>query len=103
MEIKDLINSGANISLNVNAADLLQFGEFMLIAGSTKQKLISDAKELENTFYTSEEAGAVLGVKYTTLWRWAKAKYLVPSKVGATNRYKKSDVDSILAGKRFDQ
>ena len=36
----------------------------------------------------------------STLWRWAKSGYLVPINVGGQRRYKSTDVDEILEGKR---
>lgn len=51
------------------------------------------------THLTTEQAVELLGKDKSTLWRWAKEKYLVPVKVGRSNLYKKEDIQAILDGK----
>lgn len=48
---------------------------------------------------STEEAARMLGKDKTTLWRWAKEGYLVPVKVGRSNRYKIEEIKAILDGK----
>ncbi len=40
------------------------------------------------------------GVGKTTLWRWAKQKYLTPVEIGGKRRYKMSEVKRLLEGKQ---
>ena len=52
------------------------------------------------TFQTREQVLETLNVASSTLWRWQKSGYLVPINVGGQRRYKSSDIDEILEGKR---
>lgn len=49
---------------------------------------------------TREMVMEKLNIVPSTLWRWAKSGYLVPVNVGGQRRYKSTDVDEILEGKR---
>lgn len=52
------------------------------------------------TFLTRETVLEKLNVAPSTLWRWQKSGYLVPVNVGGQRRYKSTDIDDILEGKR---
>jgi len=49
---------------------------------------------------TREFTRTILNVSNSTLWRWEKSGYLVPINVGGQSRYKTSDINEILEGKR---
>ncbi len=51
-------------------------------------------------FLTREMVLEKLNVAPSTLWRWQKAGYLVPVNVGGQRRYKSTDIDAILEGKK---
>lgn len=51
------------------------------------------AKEL---LLTPDEVASTLKVSPTTLWRWAKTKYLNPIYMGGKKRYKSSDIMAII-------
>lgn len=95
MNIKDLINLDANISITVNISDLIEFANYLI--RSTKEELENAilAKERE-TYITTDEAKDQLHVDRSTLWRWSKTGYLIPIEVGGKRLYKQSDIDSIL-------
>lgn len=47
---------------------------------------------------SKKEVKQMLGVCDTTLWTWAKRKYLVPVKIGSRSNYRLSDVKRIMEG-----
>lgn len=51
-------------------------------------------------FLTREMVLERLNVAPSTLWRWQKSGYLVPVNVGGQRRYKSTDIDAILEGKK---
>lgn len=97
MNIQNLLNAGANISVTVSVADLKEFAmslfdEAMAIRQEEKKK------EKEETYLTPDEVADKLGVSTNTLWRWNKIKYLEPIKMGRKCRYKLSDVEKLMEG-----
>ncbi len=52
------------------------------------------AKEMATM--TLQEVAELLNVTKPTLWRWEKAGYLIPKKVGKRVLYLKSDVEQML-------
>lgn len=38
----------------------------------------------------------VLQISETTLWRWAKAGYLLPVMIGGQKRYRQSDIERLV-------
>lgn len=98
MNLHDLIASGANIQLQVDAADLREFGRSILedFKKQDQEKVIDTVKE--PAYITTDEACSLLMVKPITLWRWAQNGYLVPKKVGVKNRYLRSEVIAIIHG-----
>lgn len=93
MKINDLLKSKDNILLIVNAADLKE--AFLEWAKELQEK----AKDAEpEKWLTVPEVKIMFGISDQTLWRWQKAGYLVPFKVGRKRHYKYSDVKKILNG-----
>lgn len=58
-----------------------------------------EAKEEDgDKLISKKEVKQMLGVCDTTLWTWAKRKYLVPAKIGSRSNYRLSDVKRIMEG-----
>ena len=111
MDIMNLVQSGANFKVEVSGYDLMQFGE-QLIKRAMEEQAILDAARQENeskfsadgeTWLTSSEAAKMCNVCVTTLWAWKKAGFLVPAKVGRSNRYALSDIKKLMASHGTDQ
>ncbi|MGB4013643.1 MAG: helix-turn-helix domain-containing protein [Bacteroidales bacterium] len=72
------------------------------------QKIVADvfvkakeAIEQQNAdmLLTTQKVSEMLDVDKSTLWRWAKAGYLIPIKIGTKTRYRRSDVQKLLSGR----
>ncbi len=95
MTITEIISSGANVTLQVTAAQLGEFAKDLI--GQTRQQI---AREVEasrsEVYYTREQTANLLNVTLPTLWNWDKKNFLKPIRVGGLCRYRKSDIDRIL-------
>lgn len=93
MNIIELIRSGANVQLVINALDLkeafLQWNEEMKH---------TEPVQKEDAYLTAKETADKLCVDLSTLWRWDKSGYLKKIKVGNTVRYRQSDVLNLMEG-----
>ncbi len=91
--ITELIKSGANVQLVINAIDLkeafLQWSEEIKQSGPIQQ---------EETYLSANETAHKLGVDLSTLWRWDKSGYLRKIKIGNKTRYRESDVLKLMEG-----
>jgi len=72
------------------------------------QKIVADVfvkakREVEaqnaDMLLSTHKVSEILDVDKSTLWRWAKAGYLVPIKIGTKTRYRKSDIEKLLSGR----
>lgn len=92
MSINELIKSGANVQLVVNALDLkeafLQWCE----------ENIKEENSKEEVYLTPNEAAERLCVTKTTLWRWNKSGYLHSFKRGNKAYYRMSDIKKLMEG-----
>ena len=103
INLQSLVERGANVRIEITAADLKMFGE-----GITERAImvyreeIESKKPQEETYHNTREVKEVLNVCDGTLNLWAKRGYLVPVKVGNKNMYAMSDVRRIQTGGRSD-
>jgi hypothetical protein len=93
---KELINalyfSGANVNITMTLNDLRCFLQQVI---DEKEKRLQE--EAEETYLTRKEASMMLGgAALSTLWRWEKTGYLVPTRIGSKIFYRKSDVVNLL-------
>lgn len=87
------------LTINVKLNDLLECNRHLI--KETKEELEKQIAEAnEESYPTVDEVATMLGVSKTTLWRWAKLKYLTPVEIGGKRRYKMSDVKRLLEGKQ---
>lgn len=94
MTIKELINSGANITIAVTPTELK---EFALTLVSELAKV--EPKE-EDRRLTISEAAEMIGKDKSTIHRWKNMGYLKPIYIGKKPYFLKSDIDKILNGER---
>ena len=112
MDILNLVNSGAQFKVEVSSYDLMKFGENLIERAMEEQRLLDAARQAQcdnsapadgETYLTSTETAKMCNVCVTTLWAWAKAGYLVPCKIGRSNRYALSDIKRLLASHGADE
>ena len=95
MNINELINTDANISVVVSIADLKEFA-LNVVAEAMAAK---EAEKKEERYLTPDVVADMVGVSKNPLWRWDEGKYLIPFKVGRKSRYMLSDVKSKVEGR----
>mgnify|MGYP001946910870 FL=1 len=98
-KIYELANEYPELTINVKLSDLLECNRQLI--QETKDKLTQQIAEAnEESYPTVDEVVSMLNVSKTTLWRWAKQRYLNPVEIGGKRRYKMSEVKSLLEGQR---
>lgn len=94
MSLKDLLQSGANLSLTVSLDDLRQL--FKEITGNTTPQNEPPAEK----FLSRKEILGLLGIDSSTLWSWEKTGYIKSYPFGGRKRYKAEDAEAIRTGKK---
>lgn len=95
MNVRELMESGASVTVTLSPADLKEFG-MALISEAIAQR---DKLNVPESYLAPKEAAELLGVTASTLWRWGKEGYLKPVKIGRKSRYRLSEVNRIKTGK----
>lgn len=94
-----LVNEFPELTISVKLSDLLECNR-QLIKEAKEELTQQIAAANEESYPTIDEVISILGVSKTTLWRWAKQRYLSPVEIGGKRRYKMSDVKRLLEGKQ---
>lgn len=95
MTIEQLVKNGnSNLQIVVGIMELKEFA--IEIANEVLSAKIE--KKTDEIYYTSEQTANRLQVDKSTLWRWNKAGYLSPIKVGGKIRYRESDIKKAMEG-----
>ena len=98
MAIKDILSSGANVSITVTADDLRVFLTEVAQEVVNKEKAAEAAKN-DVEMLNQAQVCSYLGVSKATVWRWEKIGYLRPStRMGSRPMYNKTDVERIKKG-----
>lgn len=91
------------LSQQPQASTLLMIDEAALkrIVADTVRQVMNQAKAeaeaaKEMATLTREEVAELLNVTKPTLWRWEKAGYLIPKKVGKRVLYLRSEVEEMV-------
>ncbi len=92
MNINSIINQGANVQIVVSALELKE--AFLDWVGERER-----TEQGEETYLSVNDVMVSLNVSKPTLWRWDKAGYLSPVRVGRRTLYKKSDIERIRQGR----
>ena len=98
MAISEILSSGANVSITISADDLRTFFAEVAQEVMNKEKAAEAARNADETM-TQKEVCKFLNVSKSTLWRWERDKYLLPTgRMGRSPQYLKSDVQRIKKG-----
>ncbi len=95
MNYRDLLESGANVSVTVKLDDLKAI--FKEVAGNLKPTRQEPPPE---EFLSRREVLVHLGIDSSTLWSWEKTGYIRSFPFGGRKRYKLSDVEAIRTGSK---
>lgn len=93
MSINEILRTGANVQLVINALDLKE--AFLQWNAEMRQP---SQEPREESYLSAQETADKLGVDVSTLWRWDKSGYLKKIKVGNKIRYRESDVLKLMEG-----
>ena len=83
-----------DMTINIKLSDLLDSFRTIVEEIDERHQQELPVKE-DDKLITREDAMQQLGVSGSTLWRWAKVKYLSPVKIGVMVRYHQSDIDEL--------
>ena len=98
MAISEILSSGANVSITISADDFRTFFAEVAQEVMNKEKAAEAARNADETM-TQKEVCKFLNVSKSTLWRWERDKYLLPTgRMGRSPQYLKSDVQRIKKG-----
>ena len=98
MNVKDFVTMGGNLSVSVKLDELRQWHDELVASPGVKKP--NEKPSVQEELLTRKEVLKILGVDASTLWRWAKSGYLVPSNFGGQRRYKASDIRNLAEGKQ---
>ena len=100
MKISEIVRDFPQISISIQASDLLAFGEQLVADTLARQEEALKLKtETSNELITDKEAQLFFGVSTQTLWRWRKRGYLQGVPVGGRIKYRRQDCEQIMKSK----
>lgn len=95
MNYRDLLSSGANVSVTLKLEDLREI--FKEMASSVKPK---STDQPSDEFLSRKEVLNLLKIDSSTLWSWEKTGYIKSYPFGGRKRYKLVDVEAIRTGRK---
>ena len=95
MNYRDLLSSGANVSVTLKLEDLREI--FKEMVSSVKPKSTDQPPE---EFLSRKEVLNILKIDSSTLWSWEKTGYIKSYPFGGRKRYKLVDVEAIRTGRK---
>ena len=101
VDIIELATQCPDLTISVKASDLLSAGR------KIKEELLEELKTErpepqvpeDEVLLSREETMEKFRISSATIWRWKKNGYLIPVKVGSMDRYRLSDINTILVKK----
>ena len=100
IDLATLLERVPNATITVQLSDLNAFAR-RLIADTREeyeQEISDRLLAIKENYLTADTVKDVLQISETTLWRWAKAGYLLPVMIGGQKRYKQSDIEKMVVG-----
>lgn len=103
MDLAKLAKDYPDLSITVRLGDLLEAGN--RLARRIREEALADTEKARRQYgdvlIPKEEARRILGSPDpSTLWRWEKAGYLNPVRIGTRVFYRKSDTDALIQSKQ---
>lgn len=91
MDIKELLNQDADVSLNIKASDLQEF--FVKLKSEKQSQAYPENKP---KLYTRAQVAELLNVSYPTLWRWVKNGRIERKKIGNRVYFTQAEVSRLV-------
>ena len=95
IDLVTLLERVPNATITVQLSDLNAFAR-RLIADTREeyeQEISDRLLAIKENYLTADTVKDVLQISETTLWRWAKAGYLLPVMIGGQKRYNVTIID----------
>lgn len=100
MDLMAIANAFPDMTVSIRLQDLMEANEELVrrVRAEAEREIARRIDVYEDTLIAKEEARIRLlgGVDPSTLWRWEKAGYLTPVKIGVKVFYRRSDIDAII-------
>ena len=93
MNYRDLLNSGANVSVTLKLEDLREIFKEMADSLKPTSKILPPEE-----FLSRKEVLSILKIDSSTLWSWEKTGYIKSYPFGGRKRYRFADVETIRTG-----
>ena len=97
--LSELLDSEANVILQVRVEDLKAFAQEILIEAKSIAMIQAEAAASSDQLLTIDEAAKLLSVSKMTLYRWDQNGILKKVEIGGKRRYRKSDIERLVGCK----
>ncbi len=101
MDLITLSEQFPDMSVTIRLGDLLEANEALVrkVRREVERELEQRREEYGNTLVPREDVLRMLKVDPSTLWRWEKAGYLSPVRIGVKVMYRKGDLDRVIGSR----
>ena len=101
MDLITLSEQFPDMSVTIRLGDLLEANEALVrkVRREVERELEQRREEYGDTLVPREDVLRMLKVDPSTLWRWEKAGYLSPVRIGVKVMYRKGDLDRVIGSR----
>ena len=99
MDLMTIAKSFPELTVTIRLCDLMEANEALVrkVRSEAERERTRRDRQAGDHLVRKEDARAILGnPDPSTLWRWEKAGYLTPVKIGVKVFYRRSDIDAII-------
>lgn len=96
LNLKEILESGSNLSITLNAKDLLEAINYTISSTRKEFEQIITDNSKDDAYLSRKQVSEMLKVNLSTLNRWRKSGYLKPIEIGGKRRYHKSVIKDML-------
>ena len=98
LSIEDVLDNSVATLIMIKPEDLKQ--TIINVVDEARRRMEKEiALNNSEVLLTTKQVTERLSISRTTLWHWGKKGYVIPVVIGGKQRYKLSDVNTILQGK----
>lgn len=99
MDLMSMAKAFPDMAVTIRLQDLLEANEALArkVRAEAEREQARREKRYGDALVQKEEARRILGTPDpSTLWRWEKAGYLTPVRIGVKVFYRRSEIDRII-------